>query len=286
MPEFLQDIEIPGYVGVIIRVAAVLVGAFVFSRLLRLAIRRFATRLGGDVDLTRKREAQRIQTIVAVLRAGASVVIWLVAGMLAISQTGVNIGPLIATAGIGGIALGFGAQSLVKDLIAGFFILFEDQYHVGDVIEIVGVTGVVEGITLHSTMLRDLDGRRHIVPNGSIEVASNHTSGFSRYLLDLPVPYDVDTDRVVTLANEVLDEMRADPSYAAAILGPLVVLGVNEYAASEVLVKMFIETIPGRQWEIGREFRRRVKKAYDATGISVPFPHREVIVKDAAPQAS
>jgi small-conductance mechanosensitive channel len=196
-----------------------------------------------------------------------------------LGAAGVEIGPLIAAAGIGGIAIGFGAQSLVKDFFSGFFMVMERQFDVGDVVEVAGVGGVVESLGLRTTVVRSLDGSRHVVPNGEIRVTTNHTKEFSRYLVDLPVPYEHDTDEVAEIARRVTDEMRIDPRYAGSITAPVNVLGVDDYADSSVNVRMYLQTVPGRHWEIGREFRRRMKGALEDAGIGIPYPHREIIVK-------
>lgn len=273
--------RIPEYIFILIRIGAVIGIALLLQWVVRMSIRRFVRRLGVEsLDAARAIEQKRTQTIAGVLRTASTALIWGVAVLLVLGQIpGINLGPLLAAAGIGGVAIGFGAQSLVRDVISGFFILLEDQYHVGDIIEVAGVSGLVEKITLRTTVLRDLNGQRHVVPNGEVTVSSNFTSGFSRYLVNLPVPYEEDVDRVVELVRGVAEDMRKDPDYAGVILGPLEVLGVDDYADSQVTVKMYIETMPGKQWQTGREFRRRVKRAYDEAGVSIPYPHRQIIVR-------
>lgn len=275
---------LPEWTQTLIAVGAVLAGAVLLNIIVRLAIRRFLKRLTSEHAKGGEEDKERRQTIGMVLRTVSSLLIWTIAVLLALSYGGVNLGPFIAAAGIGGIAIGFGAQNLVRDFLAGFFIVLEDQYHVGDVIRIANVSGVVEKVTLRATVLRDLDGQVHNVPNGEITVSSNFTKGYSRYLLDLPVAYDEDIDRAVDVVNEAFEEMRKEPDYTGIILGPLTVLGVDDYSASEILVRMYLETLPGRQWQVGREFRRRIKKAYDEAGISIPFPHRELIIKPVPQQ--
>jgi moderate conductance mechanosensitive channel len=271
--------QLPEYAATLISIGVVIGVALLLTLLVRRAVRRLMIRVAGDPRaVATTPEGKRAQTLGQVLRAGALFLIWLVTVLVALSQTGIDIAPVLAAAGIGGLAIGFGAQSLVKDVISGFFVLFEDQYHVGDIIEIVGVVGVVDRISLRTTVLRDLDGRRHVVPNGEIRVSSNHTKEFSRYLFDVPVPYEADVDETVQVVEDAFEELRDDENFGALILGPLTVMGVNAFGDSQVDVRMYIETVPGMQWMIGREFRRRIKLAYDAAGISVPYPHREVII--------
>lgn len=272
---------LPEWTQTLISVGAVVAGAILLNILMRLIIRRFLRRITSEHAKGGEEDKERRQTIGMVLRTVSSLLIWTIAFLLALSYGGVNLGPFIAAAGIGGVAIGFGAQNLVRDFLAGFFIILEDQYHVGDIIRIANVSGEVEKVTLRATVLRDLDGQVHNVPNGEITVSSNFTKGFSRYLLDLPVPYEEDVDRAVEIVKEAFEDMRKEPDYTGIILGPLTVLGVNDYSASEILVRMYLETLPGRQWYVGREFRRRIKKAYDEAGISIPFPHRELIIKPA-----
>lgn len=268
----------PEYVETIIRVAAILVVAVVATRVSLLLVRRLQRRVEGeDAGISDLR--RRSKTLASVLRGTVIVVIWTVAVITALDQTGVRVAPILAAAGIGGIAIGFGAQSLVKDVLAGFFVLLENQYDVGDVIRVAGVSGSVESVNLRTTVLRDLDGARHVVPNGQIEVSTNLTKVFSRYLLVLPVPYDVEVDRAVGVLERVSEELRAESPYREAIVAPITVLGVDDFSEQAVDVKAFVETVPGEQWRVGRELRRRLKLALDAEGIEIPYPHRQVTIR-------
>jgi small conductance mechanosensitive channel len=180
-----------------------------------------------------------------------------------------------------GVALGFGAQTLVKDWIGGFFILLERQFDVGDWVEVANVDGTVEEVNLRSTVLRSLDGARHVVSNGEIQLSSNHTRGYSRYVFELPVPYEADLDTAVQVLRSAGEELRLDPTFRDLITGPIEVLGVDRYGESSVDVKAYIETVPGEHWRVGRELRGRLKLALDAAGIDIPFPHREIIMRPA-----
>lgn len=283
MPDFLTD---PTLIRSV-KVLGILVGAFLLTRLARVAIGRFEKRFTeGEPPAALETiiHRKRAQTLGSLLRTALAILIWLVAGLTVLDQVGVNVGPLIAAAGIGGIALGFGAQNLVRDVIAGFFILLESQYDVGDVVRVADVSGAVEEIKLRTTILRDLQGIRHVVPNGEVRVSSNLTKGFSRYLIDLPVPYEEDVDKAIELARQAAEEMRAEDEFRDEILGPLEVLGVDNYGESSIDVKLYVETQPGEQWRIGRELRKRIKKAYDRAGVSIPYPHREVIMRQADSQ--
>jgi len=178
----------PSYAWMLVRVAATLVAAFLAARAVRLLVARFVHRIGGSVaDTAPLLRVKRAQTLGGLLRAGASMGIWVIAMMVVLGQVGVDIGPLVAAAGVGGVALGFGAQTLVRDLIAGFFLLVENHYDVGDVVEAGGASGTVEEISLRTTVLRNLEGRRHVVPHGEIRVTSNVNKELSRYTFDIVV---------------------------------------------------------------------------------------------------
>jgi moderate conductance mechanosensitive channel len=223
--------DLPEYAQTLIRLGIIIVVALVATRICLVLVRRMQRRLeateGPRTDLLR-----RSHTLTSVLRGAIVVVIWTVAVITALGQAGVEVGPIIAAAGIGGIALGFGAQSLVKDVLAGFFILLESQYDVGDVIRVAGVAGSVESVNLRTTTLRDLDGSRHVVPNGLIEVSTNLTKVYSRYVLVMPVPYEADVDRAVAVLERVAEELRGEPAYREVVTGPLTVLGVDAYGDS------------------------------------------------------
>lgn len=269
----------------LIRIGAIVGGAVLLTLLGHLVVNRWERKRAGEGPAEERTEReQRAGTVAGVVKHATTAIIWTIAVLLVLGRVGVNLGPLIAGAGIAGVALGFGAQNLVRDHLAGFFILLEDQFSLGDVIEVAGVSGIVEKITLRTTILRDLDGRQHIVPNGLIEVSSNFTKEFSRYLMDLPVPYEADVDQAIQIYRDVLDEMRHDPRYAGMITTSMIVMGVNDYGDSQVDVRVYFDTVPGKQWETGREFRRRLLGAYEAAGISVPYPHRELILRGYSPE--
>lgn len=262
--------DLPGWAVRGIRAGAILAGAFVVMWIARAVVGRLVSRATRGALLADEERQARVRTVVSVLRTVVAAVVWAIALLSALAAVGVNIAPLLAAAGIGGLAIGFGAQNLVRDTLAGFFVILEDHYHVGDVVSVAGVSGSVEAITLRTTTLRDLDGAVHVVPNGEIRVSSNLTKGTSRYVIDLPVPYGEDVDRAIDVARGAFEAMRAEDAFAPAVRGPLHVLGVDSYGPSELVVKMYVETAPGRQWEVGRELRRRLKAAFDEAGISIP----------------
>lgn len=216
---------------------------------------------------------KRTQTFALIIRHALNVIILVVVLILVLKKAGIDIAPLLAAAGIVGLAVGFGAQSLVKDVISGLFILAEDQIRVGDVVEIAGKSGFVEKVTLKTTILRDPSGNVHYVPNGKIDVVTNMTKDYSRYVLDIGVSYRENIDEVMKVLREIDEELRNDPEYKNDILEPLEVLGVDRFADSAVIIKARTMTLPIKQWRVGREFNRRIKKRFDELNIEMPFPH-------------
>ena len=216
---------------------------------------------------------KRTQTLGSIVRYTLIITILIVGTMIILREVGIEIGPLIAAAGIVGLAVGFGAQSLVKDVITGFFILLEYQIRVGDVVEIAGKTGIVEKMNLRTTMLRDLAGNAHYVPNGAIDAVTNMTKEYSRYVFDIGVAYREDVDEVMNVIKEVDEELRKDPAFKDDILEPLEVLGLDQFADSAIIIKARTTTKPIKQWYVGREFNRRLKKKFDEKDIEIPFPH-------------
>lgn len=252
----------------LIRVGAIVACAAILSLAARALSDRVRLRLlaeGGEDSHARKRAT----TLTGIVRVACVAIVWVTAFVMVLSEAGIAVGPVLAAAGVGGIAIGFGAQSLVRDVIAGFFILMENQFDVGDVAEVAGVSGAVESISLRTTVLRGLDGTRHVVPNGEIRVSSNLTKGYSRYVVDVPLPYDTEVDEVVAVARRVAEEMRWEPAWARAITAPLEVLGVEDYADRGAMLRMYVQTLPGHQWGVGREFRARLQRALREQGLEI-----------------
>ena len=224
---------------------------------------------------------QRIHTLVVVLRSSARFVLVIWALFTVLPELGVNVTPILASVGIAGIALGFGAQSLVKDVISGLFILLENQYGNGDVVTVAGTTGLVEEVGLRRTVLRDLDGIVHHVPNGEIAVASNFTQEWSRVNMNVSVAYGEDLDNVFEVINRVGNELAADADFGPLIIKAPQVLRVDAFEDSGIAIKILGDTEPIRQWEVMGELRRRLKKAFAEEGIEIPFPHMVVVTRGA-----
>ena len=237
-------------------------------------------RAGQDAD--KMELVERVHTISGLITNAVTVIVWSAAALMMLQEAGVNITPLLTGAGIAGLAVGFGAQNLVRDVISGFFFILEDQVHVGDVVEVNGTSGLVEAVKLRTLVLRDLSGTVHVVPNGEITTLSNKTKEFSYAVLDIGVAYKEDTDHVSVVLRDVGAEIGADPDFNTQILSPLEILGVNEFGDSAVVIKIRIKTRPLKQWMIGRELRRRIKKAFDAEGIEIPFPHMSLYFGEAS----
>ena len=276
----LQDwagAHVPNFVRIVLIPAL----AWLLSRLARRLIRRLE-RLADDGDPATQNEAERrAATLGRVLRQVSAIFVWGTAAMLVLSELGVSIGPILAAAGIMGLAVGFGAQTLVKDVISGFFILLENQYRKGDVVTIAGASGVVEDINLRRTLLRDLDGIVHTVPNGEISVSSNFTKSYSRVNLNISVGYNEDLDRAIAVINRVGKELAEDPAWSAQILKPPQVLRVDNLGDSGIDIKVVGDTKPIQQWAIMGELRLRIKKAFDQEGIEIPWPHTKVYFGNA-----
>ncbi|MFW5680438.1 MAG: mechanosensitive ion channel domain-containing protein [Pseudomonadota bacterium] len=230
--------------------------------------------------LGRPVRSNRGRTLLTISRNLLFVLIWVTAILTGLSELGVNLAPLLAGAGVIGLAVGFGSQQLVKDIITGFFILIEDTVSVGDVAELAGRSGVVEAVTLRTVRLRAYDGIVHTIPYSSIDTIANFTKDFSYYVFDVGVAYSEDTDRVVEVMREIGAEMQRDRAFRRLILAPLDVAGVDRFADSAVIIKARIKTRPLQQWTVGREFNRRLKQRFDALGIEIPFPQRTLHVVD------
>ena len=266
------------------RIIAIVVGALVAIWIIRIFVHKSKKRI-GDPDRIGIERAKRTETLARLVETTLRVVILLAALLMILKQAGIEIGPLLAGAGIVGLAVGFGAQSLVKDVIGGFFILLENHMNVGDIVEIAGSAGVVETINLRVTVLRDLEGRVHIVPNGEIGVVTNMTKEYSQAMIEIGVAYKEDVDSVIGVLEEVAETMRKGGAYSELILDPLEVLGLDSFGDSSINIKVRMKTIPGKQWVVAREFRKRVKKTFDEKGIEIPFPHLTLYIGEAPSDA-
>lgn len=255
--------------------AALIAGLCLASyRLLKLLTRRILERdIHEDDPIVKRNREQRARTLASLLNNIAAVIIGVVGFLTILTILGLKIAPILATAGIAGLAISFGAQSLVKDVINGIFILIEGQFGIGDVIRVGETSGQVEKMTLRATMLRDAEGIAHILPNGEITRVSNLTKAWSRSMLDIRVAYKEDIDRVIAVLRRLGEEFAADPDWGHLIIDKPEALGVQNFTESAVIIRMITKTLPLKQWEVGRELRRRIKKSFDEENIEIPFPH-------------
>ena len=264
-----------------IKILGILISIILLSQMSKWIIKWLEKFVPEKEDPLLAAEAKkRVQTLGNILRHALLIIILLVGSLMILGELGIQLGPLLATAGIGAVAIGFGAQSLVKDVISGFFILLENQYGIGDVIQVAGVSGLVESLTLRRTVLRDLEGRVHTIPNGEIKIVSNLSKEWSRSVLDLAISYREDIDRVIDLLSQIGKELEAEEPYKSAILESLQVLGVEKFGESELILRMMVKTVPLKQWDVGRELRRRIKIRFDENGIQIPYPHRVLLWGD------
>ncbi len=257
------------------KLVIIVVGALVLSRLLRVMVRRIAAL--QEKKLPSGIRAQKIRTMASVITSVGVFVIFFWAVLQALPLFGLNLGPLLASAGIAGLAIGFGAQTLVHDFINGFFILLENQYDIGDNVRIAGVKGTVEAMSLRHTLLRDEDGTVHFVPNSEIKIVSNTTRDWSQLTLRVTVAYSEPSDRIVKLLQEIGDEVRHDPAYAEDIVSDQVP-GIDRVGNGEAEYLMLVKTRPNKQYAVSRELRRRIKECFHMQNVQTPGPGRMYVV--------
>jgi small-conductance mechanosensitive channel len=254
----------------LIRIALIIVLAYVIMQLVRAGLNRleaFLLRATARSEDTALATSKRIKTLSSVIWTLSAGLLWFIVALVVLSQIGVNIGPILAGAGVVGLAVGFGAQHLVRDLVSGCFLLIENQIRVGDIAIINGNTGIVEAVTFRTVILRDQAGVVHVFPNGTINTLANATLDWSAAAIDITLPFRVDTDRVIEIMRKVGTEMKAEKEFASVILEPLEVFGVETFSETTVTMKARFKTQPAQQYAVGREFRRRLKYALTAAGL-------------------
>jgi small conductance mechanosensitive channel len=266
---------LPDHLDVAARVVLILVLAVVALRFIEYFIPRLremiATRQGSAED------GQRIRTLSRVVRYVLSVAAWVITALLILGEFGVSIAPILGAAGVVGIAIGFGAQSLVKDYFTGFFLLLENQIRLGDVVNAGGKGGLVEELTLRYLRLRDYDGNVHFIPNGTITVVTNMSLGFAFAVIDAGVAYGEDVENVIRVMRSVGEAVRKDALFAPKILDDLEIAGVDKWGDSSVVIRCRFRVAPLEQWNVRREYLHRLKQAFDREGIEIPFPHLKIV---------
>ena len=263
---------------VIGRIVLILIIAFIVQRVASRAISqtlKLATARGKGED--KEEYQQRVGTLASVFAATVGAGVWAITGFIILSELGINIAPLLTGAGIAGLAVGFGAQNFVRDIIAGVFIILENQYSTGDVVKIAGTSGLVEKVTLHNTILRDLDGVVHHIPNGEIIVASNFTQEYSKVNLNVEVAYETDLNKAIEVLNRVGKDLAKDKEFGPMIKEAQSVLRVDNLGESGIEIKIVGVTKPIKQWDVMGELRKRIKEAFDKEGIEIPYPHRVIV---------
>jgi small conductance mechanosensitive channel len=254
-----------------LKVLLVAVSAYVLKRAVDLTTTRLERQIAGQPGAATSEHAKRARTLGDLARNVATAAIVIIAALYIIQELGFTILPLLTGAGIAGLAIGFGAQTLVKDVISGFFLILEDQIRVGDVAEINGTGGLVETIRLRTIVLRDVRGAMHVFPCGSINTLANLTKDFSYAVLDVTVHYRHDTDDVIAALKGAAADLQTQKEFAPSLLGSLEVLGIENLGDSGVTIRARIKTVPQRQWDVARELRRRIKRAFDDKGIEIPL---------------
>jgi len=280
------------------KIAVIVLVAMVANKVLRRAIVRVTPAMRGERDgrsspdrsptamlsdgTVSMRRAQRAETIAALLRSITTVTVWLVALLMVLSELGLDLGPIIAGAGIVGVALGFGSQHLVRDLVSGMFMLLEDQYGVGDIIDVGEATGTVESVSLRTTRLRDVNGTVWFVPNGEIARVGNKSQQWSRAVLDMAVAYDTDVAQAIGVMKQAADQLWAETAEDGLVLEEPEVWGVEDLGTDGMVLRLVVKTAPTKQYEVARSLRARIKAAFDREGIEIPFPQRTVHISAGA----
>lgn len=260
--------------------AALIIGAFVVRLFAGLFLERIIRRLVPRSHFhSEAAEKQREDTLIRITRGTLNILIWVVVFLMILSEVGVDIGPLLAAAGVAGLAIGFGGQYLIRDVVAGLFIILENQYRVGDVVCLDDTCGVVEDVSIRMATLRDLDGTVHHIPHGVVTKASNLSKEFARVNLNVGVSYDADLEQVIRVVNETGESLANDETWQKDIAKPPRFERVDEFADSAIVIKILGETKPLRQWAVTGELRKRLKIAFDAAGIEIPFPQRVIHTK-------
>jgi len=255
-----------------LRIVLIVVLAYALVRVTALLVRRFEYALSLGTDLDALERGKRARTLGSVVQNVTTVMVVGIAALMALEEFGVAIAPVLTGAGIAGLAVGFGAQTLVRDIISGFFLILENQVRVGDAAAINGTAGVIESINLRTIVLRDIEGTVHVFPNGAINTLANRSKDYSFYVLDLAVSYFDDTDAITAVLEGLGAELQADAVFGPSILEPIEVLGVDAFGDWSVRLKARVKTVPSKQWFVGRELRRRIIKTFEQHGFAIPFP--------------
>lgn len=288
MDIFLQQFQRVNWEQLIVactRIALVLflawLGMYILKKILSKFERHLLEQSSTNNELPSESE-KRVETLIRLIRQAAFILLWVTTTLIILKEIGVDVTPVLASAGIVGLAVGFGAQNLVRDFISGFFFILENQVRVGDVAVVNGTGGLVEKVNFRTIVLRDLSGIVHVFPNGTVTTLSNLTNNWSAYVFDIGVAYKENTDKVIEVMNRVGSEMKQDATIGSYMLEEPEIFGVDKLDNSAVVMKGRIKTKPIRQWQVGREYLRRIKMAFDDAGIEIPFPHQTLYFGEAS----
>ena len=282
--QILEKINFELVLNKVMHISIILVAAWVGSKMLKKLLAKvhvFLVQRGIASGESVTESSKRIETLMFLLRQAMYILLWVTVGLMIIKEAGIEIAPVLAGAGIVGLAVGFGGQNLVKDVISGFFLILENQVRIGDVVSINGTSGLAEQINFRTIVLRDVAGVVHIIPNGSITSLSNMTHGWSAYVFDIGVAYHEDPDKVISILKKTGAQLRQEDQYKDLIIEDPEIFGVDKLGDSAVVIKGRIKTKPIHQWEVGREFLRRVKHAFDEQNIEIPYPQTTISFNDS-----
>lgn len=260
-----------------LKILGIVVIIFILNKVLQSFLEKLIRRvITSDSYSSEEAEVKREDTLIKIVNSTVSVIVILIGGIMILQSFGIPIAPILAAAGIMGVAVGFGGQYLISDVISGLFIILENQYRVGDIISTSGISGLVEDISLRMTTLRDLDGTVHHISHSEIKIVSNLSKSYSRVNLNIGVGYNSDLEKVKNIINKIGNDLAKDSVFGDSIIKPPQFLRVNDFGDSSIEIKILGETKPGKQWEITGELRLRIKIAFDKEGIEIPFPQRVV----------
>lgn len=256
-----------------IKIILIIIGGFIVNKIVQKFIERTVRMIViADKNASANAEIQREDTLIQIFSTTVKIVLISITLLMCLKEFGLEIAPILAAAGIVGLAFGFGGQYLIRDIISGLFIILENQYRIGDVVDFDSASGLVEQISLRKTTLRDLDGTVHHIPHGEIKKVSNLTKDFSRVNLNLGVSYSADLEHVISVVNQTGNSIAEDPNFKDFVIAAPQFLRVDEFADSSIIIKIIGETVPLKQWEVAGELRKRIKVAFDKEGIEIPFP--------------
>ena len=280
MQNFIQSFvqnATPWFLDHGVKVFSIIVSALIIQRFTGIFIEKSVRRLVVPSRfLSKEAERKREDTLIRIFTTSVEILLWMLVGLMGLSELGFAVGPLIAAAGVAGLAFGFGGQYLIRDLISGLFIIMENQYRIGDVVCFDSTCGLVEDISLRMTTLRDMDGTVHHVPHGEVKQVSNLSKNFSRVNLNIGIAYNADLEHVIAVVNRVGMELSNDPNWKDMIIAPPQFLRVDDFGDSAIVIKILGDTQPIKQWDVTGELRKRIKIAFDKEGIEIPFPQRVI----------